>query len=109
MLVAEGEGGAAAGYATGGGSAVGLLAVAEEARGRGLGRALLSALVGSLRENGAGEIEVITQGRNEAASALYRAAGFLPRSEELWFHRWYSPSSSGASDDSPPTTRSSTT
>ena len=99
----------AVGYATGrvdgGRGEIGLVGVAEEARGRGLGAALVSGIVAALDERGAGAIRVATQGRNETALRLYRGAGFAPRSRELWFHRWYSSPGAG----SPPTTRSETT
>ena len=51
------------------------LAVAEEARGRGIGRALVSALAGLARERGCYGMWVLTDLDNEAAQRTYRAAG----------------------------------
>jgi GNAT superfamily N-acetyltransferase len=50
--------------------------VAADARGGGLGRALLAAAVECARARGCRRIELHTAERNEAAVALYRSAGF---------------------------------
>lgn len=54
------------------------VAVAAEAAGRGLGRALVSRLVAELAARGATEVRVVTGASNAAALALYRASGFRP-------------------------------
>ncbi|MFJ4721354.1 GNAT family N-acetyltransferase [Streptomyces luteogriseus] len=53
------------------------LAVAEEARGRGAGRALVRAAVDEARRRGARRITLRVLGHNTAALALYEAEGFL--------------------------------
>ena len=52
------------------------LFVREDARGSGLGRALLEATIAQARARGARRIELDANDHNEAAIALYRSAGF---------------------------------
>lgn len=92
VLVAEVEG-RAAGYVTclgGGGGAgrIGLVGVAEAARGRGLGGRLVAAALGWFAAAGVPRVEVVTQGRNLAAQRLYQAQGFRTCRVEVTFHRW---------------------
>ncbi|MEU1005138.1 GNAT family N-acetyltransferase [Streptomyces tibetensis] len=53
------------------------LAVAEEARGRGVGRALVRAAVDEARRRGARRITLRVLGHNTPARALYAAEGFV--------------------------------
>lgn len=92
VLVA-GEPGRPAGYVTchldaGRGGRIGLVAVAADAGGRGLGRALVMAAVGWFAERCAERVRVVTQGRNLAAQRLYLRTGFLSVEVRLWYHRW---------------------
>jgi GNAT superfamily N-acetyltransferase len=52
------------------------LFVREEARGSGLGRALVQAVVELARERGSRRVELDANDRNDAAQALYRSFGF---------------------------------
>ena len=52
------------------------LFVSADARGGGLGRALLQAAIDRARERGSRRIELDTAERNEAAVSLYRSFGF---------------------------------
>ncbi len=54
------------------------IAVAKEARGAGIGRRLLDALLARLREAGAESFYLEVRRSNEPAIALYRSAGFRP-------------------------------
>lgn len=54
------------------------VAVAADAAGRGLGRALVSRLVVELAAHGVAEVRVVTGASNAAALAVYRACGFRP-------------------------------
>jgi GNAT superfamily N-acetyltransferase len=91
VLVAE-NGGRPAGYlslhADAERASIGLFAVAEEARGNGLGAALVDAAIGWGAERGLGEIAVVTQGRSAAALRVYERNGFAVESLGFWFHRW---------------------
>lgn len=57
------------------------LFVAPAARGRGVGKALLDAIVEHLRERGAGAVHLLVRPDNEEGRALYESAGFraVPR------------------------------
>jgi dTDP-4-amino-4,6-dideoxy-D-galactose acyltransferase len=70
------------------GGRIGLIAVAPEAAGRGVGRALVALALAWFRERGATRVRVVTQGRNLPAQRLYLRAGFLPVETRLWYHRW---------------------
>ncbi len=52
------------------------LAVAPEARGRGVGRALLAAVLAAARRHGARRVRLEVRDTNEVALSLYRTAGF---------------------------------
>ena len=79
---------------------IGLVAVDARFKGQGLGRAMMEAALGWFLERGVSDISVVTQGRNVAAHRFYQSAGFLTRSIECWFHKWFSPPASASS--SPP-------
>ena len=68
-----------------------LIAVAAEARGRGLGTALVAEAGRWLLTQGVEEVRVVTQGRNLGAQRLYQQAGFRTASLKLWYHRWFGP------------------
>jgi GNAT superfamily N-acetyltransferase len=53
------------------------LFVSEEARGHGLGRALVDGAIERARERGCRRMELDTGESNEAARALYEGAGFV--------------------------------
>jgi ribosomal protein S18 acetylase RimI-like enzyme len=83
-----------AGYVTGtigedGEGRIGLFAVAADARGRGVGGALIAAVLDWFAGRGAEPVSVVTQGRNVRAQRLYQRFGMRTRSVELWFHRWW--------------------
>jgi dTDP-4-amino-4,6-dideoxy-D-galactose acyltransferase len=85
-----------AGYVTGtigedGEGRIGLFAVAADARGRGVGGALIAAVLDWFAARGADPVSVVTQGRNVRAQRLYQRFGMRTRSVELWFHRWWPP------------------
>ena len=76
---------------------IGLMAVADEARGQGTGRALVDVALSSMAARGAQIARVVTQGRNIAAQRLYQACGFTTSRVELWYHRWFTTPESSAS------------
>ncbi|WP_294054033.1 GNAT family acetyltransferase [Sphingomonas sp.] len=79
VLVARGEGGALAGSVMTGFDGhrgwVYYLAVADAARRRGLGRALMAAAEAWLRERGAPKLQLMVREDNEAALGFYEALG----------------------------------
>jgi ribosomal protein S18 acetylase RimI-like enzyme len=84
------------GYVTGtigedGEGRIGLFAVTPDARGRGVGGALVAAVLDWFAGRGADPVSVVTQGRNVRAQRLYQRFGMRTRSVELWFHRWWPP------------------
>ena len=87
--------GSAAGYVTcavGSSSArIGLVGVARRARGRGVGSALLAAVMADLARAGVSSVQVVTQGRNEAAQRVYQKRGFRTERVEHWYHVWLDP------------------
>ncbi len=95
VFVAGGPDGTMAGYVTcqldvaRGIGRIGLIAVAEAARGRGLGRALVQGALAWFREAGCREVRVATQGTNLAAQRLYQAFGFRTAETTVTFHRWF--------------------
>lgn len=92
VIVAE-QAGVASGYITGrldpdASASIGLIGVGEQARGLGVGTALVHALLEWAESKGAQRVTVVTQGRNVQAQRLYQAAGFRTRAVSLWFHYW---------------------
>jgi dTDP-4-amino-4,6-dideoxy-D-galactose acyltransferase len=67
---------------------IGLFAVHESARGKGVGAKLLHATLDWFWKNGAKQLSVVTQGRNIAAQRLYQRCGFSTKDVQLWFHYW---------------------
>jgi len=92
VLVAESKGEAAA-YLTchlkGQESQIGLIGVAEAHRGKGMAGKLLERFQLWSVEQGANRATVVTQGRNLLAQRLYQRNGYVTRSLQLWYHRWF--------------------
>ena len=92
VLVAECDG-KPAGYITGNWNGqsgqIGLLAVADWARGRGLGRTLVRSALQLFRELDIRTVKVVTQGRNIQSQRLYAQCGFSIASVNIWYHRWF--------------------
>ena len=55
------------------------LYVAPDQRGRGLGRALMLAVMDTARERGADRIDLYTSEHDRAARSLYESLGFINR------------------------------
>lgn len=68
---------------------IGLIAVADSARGRGTGSALIRQAMNWFADQNARSVTVVTQGRNVAAQRLYQRLGFVTRSLELTYHKWF--------------------
>ena len=65
-----------------------LLAVAPQARGRGLAAALTAGALDWFRERGLSRARLVTQGRNANALGHFGRFGFVAERVELWLHRW---------------------
>ncbi|MEL6524896.1 MAG: GNAT family N-acetyltransferase [Chloroflexota bacterium] len=68
---------------------IGLVGVAENARGQNLAGILLQHTFSFSQQNGMIHIEVATQGSNIAAQRLYQKAGFRTMRVHLWYHKWF--------------------
>jgi dTDP-4-amino-4,6-dideoxy-D-galactose acyltransferase len=94
LVLARARMGPPLGYITGhrraGEGQIGLIAVAEEARGAGGATALVTALCARYVELGLTAMTVVTQGRNVSAQRLYQHLGFRSHAIGLWYHRWWS-------------------
>ena len=65
-----------------------LVGVDPTARNRGLGKHLVHSALNWLGPAQAGQVRVVTQGRNIAAQRLYEKCGFLTSSIGVWYHWW---------------------
>lgn len=68
---------------------IGLVGVDSAHRGKGIGRLLVEAVLTRAAAQGLQFVQVVTQGRNLPAQALYQRTGFVSSSVQLWFHKWY--------------------
>ncbi len=68
---------------------IGLVALAMSAQGKGLSQAMIRHALAWFRDQGMKRASVVTQGRNIAAQRLYQRCGFVTRSTELWYHKWF--------------------
>jgi ribosomal protein S18 acetylase RimI-like enzyme len=68
---------------------IGLIAVAADAQGKGLGRNLLDSALYWFAERGVKTVQVVTQGRNIRATRMYERSAFLTKTLQLWYHRWF--------------------
>jgi dTDP-4-amino-4,6-dideoxy-D-galactose acyltransferase len=67
---------------------IGLLAVAENMRGRGIGRQLILDAFAWFQQVGVEKVAVVTQGTNCKSQRVYQAVGFRSETMELWYHWW---------------------
>lgn len=67
---------------------IGLIAVSEQQRGRGLGKLLVDAADRWMLEHGAHSAQVVTQLQNLAACRLYEQAGYKVEAVEYFYHFW---------------------
>jgi ribosomal protein S18 acetylase RimI-like enzyme len=69
---------------------IGLVGVGQGYQGEGIGGSLVSGALRWFSGEGITHITVVTQGRNVRAQRLYQRYGFITRSVQLWYHRWFS-------------------
>ncbi len=70
-------------------AAIGLIAVTERGRGKGMGSSLSRAAVDWAHAEGIPRISVVTQGCNIPAQRAFQSAGFVARKTDVWLHKWY--------------------
>ena len=91
VLVAE-RGTDVVGYVTlhrrGGSARIGLIAVAGDTRGTGLGRALMRAAFDWCERQSIERVTVTTQAQNVAALRFYIRCGFVVDRMDFWLHKW---------------------
>ena len=68
---------------------IGLVGLVESARGIGLGQSMVQYASQWFHSRGMNQVNVTTQGRNIPAQRFYQRCGFVTRSVELWFHKWF--------------------
>jgi ribosomal protein S18 acetylase RimI-like enzyme len=68
---------------------IGLVGVDKQAQGQGVGRVLVELALEWFATQKMRTITVVTQGRNIAAQRFYQKSGFLTKSVQLWYHKWY--------------------
>jgi dTDP-4-amino-4,6-dideoxy-D-galactose acyltransferase len=68
---------------------IGLFGIGAAWRGKGLGEKLVTESLRWFAERGAERVIVVTQGRNIAGQRAYQRCGFLTRTVQLWYHRWF--------------------
>lgn len=69
-------------------ASIGLIAIAEHVRERGVGQSLASSAIGWAAQDGAKRMTVVTQGCNVPAQRAFQAAGFRTSQTDVWLHRW---------------------
>jgi dTDP-4-amino-4,6-dideoxy-D-galactose acyltransferase len=65
-----------------------LVGVAKQARGQGVGKALVQSALDWFNANNLQSVQVVTQGRNILAQQLFQSCGFFTHSVRLWYHKW---------------------
>lgn len=73
----------------GAGGSIGLLGVSPNARGLGIGSALVRAALGWFQSEDVQHITVVTQGSNRSALRLYQRCGFIHADLQFWYHKWF--------------------
>jgi dTDP-4-amino-4,6-dideoxy-D-galactose acyltransferase len=67
---------------------IGLMAVAEDARGKGLGRALVREALRWFGARSVRRVSVVTQGDEGGARRFYESCRFAVCSVQVWYHGW---------------------
>ncbi len=69
---------------------IGLVAVSEDARGKGIGKKLMVAAEADFRKRGYAAAQVVTQGINQPAIKLYTGSGYHLDEAVYFYHFWLS-------------------
>ena len=68
---------------------IGLVGVSQNSQGKSIGRLLIDTALNWFVGKNVTQVSVVTQGRNITAQRLYQRCGFLTRSLQFWYHRWF--------------------
>ncbi len=68
---------------------IGLVGVDSGQRRKGYGAEVVNWTLQRLAEAGVHSVDVVTQGRNIAAQVLYEKCGFVTKTIDLWYHKWF--------------------
>lgn len=68
---------------------IGLLAVNDQFRGQGIGRALVQVAQHYFCQNNLNTAQVVTQRQNHPACQLYEKCGFISEKTECYYHFWF--------------------
>lgn len=68
---------------------IGLLGVHAEFQQKGIGMRLVAASMQWFADRGIKKVSVVTQGSNCSAQRMYQRCGFLTKSTQLWYHKWF--------------------
>jgi dTDP-4-amino-4,6-dideoxy-D-galactose acyltransferase len=89
VLIAGDKQGYCTVHVSGDEGSIGLIAVRQDSRGKGLGMELVDGAIDWCFTKGLDRITVVTQGRNTAALRLFQRCGFLIEKTEIWMSKWY--------------------
>jgi len=68
---------------------IGLVGVSQNSQGKSIGNLLIDSALNWFVGKNVTQVSVVTQGRNIKAQRLYQRCGFLTRSLQFWYHRWF--------------------
>ncbi|MEI8125638.1 MAG: GNAT family N-acetyltransferase [Parachlamydiaceae bacterium] len=68
---------------------IGIVGACSKTRRKGIGGALVAAMIKHYKDDVIRKIKVVTQGRNIAAQNLFQNQGFYVDSMSLWYHKWF--------------------
>lgn len=68
---------------------IGLVGVAEGARGKGTASLLVNTALDWFAAQGCQSVTVVTQARNVGAQRVYQRCGFMTQRVQWWYHKWF--------------------
>ena len=71
------------------GGQIGLIGVRDDVRNQQIGQHLMSAAIQWFADHGMNQVDVVTQGRNQAAISFYKKVGFQIKESKVWYHKHF--------------------
>jgi GNAT superfamily N-acetyltransferase len=68
---------------------IGLFAVSDKYRGKGIGKSLINRSLQWFKDNKCNKAIVVTQGRNIIGQKVYQKCNFFTEDIKIWFHKWF--------------------